>query len=138
MRITKKVRGLAYVVAGICAYIAAGFWLHNSSMIESWLFKIGLTAATFIPILFVSIYTYFGFRGKAKWWTNQIGTALVEAALSIEPIVVPLMVAIWFYNGSITPSWLGWFEVSGPVVSALAWLQLCIIWVLENNRTRGS
>lgn len=112
------------------AYGTCGFWLSGNGTVEEWLYRAGLTAATFAPLLFTGTYTVLGLRGPAKWWRNPIGTALVQAALTLVPIAGPLAYVFWFMNGMLTSSWLAWVEVSGPVVSALAWLRLCVLWLI--------
>jgi hypothetical protein len=103
--------------------------LRDNGAVEEWLYRVGLTAATVIPVLFAGIYTYFGLTGPAKWWRNPIGTSLVIAALTLVPIAGPLAWVFWVDNGVLTSSWLAWVEVAGPVVSALAWLRLCGLWL---------
>lgn len=114
-------------LAGI--YAGCGFWLSGNGTVEEWLYRIGLTSAAIAPLLFAGIYTAFGLTGAAKWWRNPIGTALVQAALTLVPIAAPLAYTFWADNGMLTSSWLAWIEVSGPVVSALAWLRLCVLWL---------
>lgn len=117
-------------LAGLAGlYGAAGFWLSGDGTVEEWLYRAGLLAATVAPLLFVAVYTVLGWRGAAKWWTNPIGTALVQAALTLVPIAGPLAYVFWCQGGMLRSSWLAWVEVSGPVVSALAWLRLCVLWV---------
>jgi hypothetical protein len=111
------------------AYVGLGFWLRNDDAVEAWTYRLGLTAAAIVPVLFAVIYTVLGLRGSAKWWRNSIGTALVQAALTLVPIAGPLAWVFWADNGILHSSWLAWIEVSGPVVSALAWLRLCVIWL---------
>lgn len=117
----------AAVLAGV--YAGCGYWLSGNGTVEEWLYRIGLLAATVAPLLFAGIYTVYGLRGAAKWWRNPIGTALVQAALTLVPIAGPLAWVFWFQGGMLTATWLAWLEVSGPVVSALAWLRLCVLWV---------
>ena len=122
----------SYVVAAVLAvvYAALGFWLSGRGDIETWIYRCGLLAATAAPVLFVALYTWAGlFQGRGKWWTNPFGSALVQAALSLVPITAPLAYVFWFDNGMMTESWLAWLEVSGPVISALAWLRLGYIWL---------
>jgi hypothetical protein len=83
----------------------------------------------------VAVYTALGLAGAAKWWTNAIGTALVQAALTLVPVAGPLAWVFWAGNGELHSSWLAWLEVSGPCVSALAWMRLCVLW-LRLDRAR--
>lgn len=122
-------RTWAWLAACIGAYAGGGYWLSGNGTVEEWLYRIGLTAAAVAPVLFTIIYTVFGLRGSAKWWRNSIGTALVQAALTLVPIAGPLAYVFWFMGGNLHSSWLAWLEVSGPVVSALAWLRLCVLWL---------
>lgn len=134
-------RLLAVVMAGAAVWAAGGLWLSGNGTTETWLYRCGLTVATVAPVLLVAIYTWIGLYGRvaAAWWRDEIGTALVIAALSLVPITGPLAVALWFYNGKLAPGWLSWLEVSGPVVSALAWLRLCWMWLrLSRSRPGGS
>lgn len=120
------------IIALPVIYAGLGYWLAEDDVVEAWLFRIGLTAAAFIPLIFVGIYTWFGLHSQnpgAKWWKTQLGSALVLAALSLFPITAPLAWVFWFDGGMLHQSWLAWLEVSGPAVSALAWLRLCLIWL---------
>lgn len=119
------------LILGIALYVAFGYYWSGNGNIEEWLYRIGLTAATMIPLLFTGIYTFFGLSAgpSAKWWRQSLGTALVLAALSVVPITAPLAIVFWFYHGMLTATWLAWLEVSGPVLSALAWLRITQLWV---------
>lgn len=126
-----RVTWRTWAALALCAaaWAAAGRWLAGDGTAEAWLYRIGLTAATAAPLLFAGIYTVLGLTGAAKWWTNTIGTALVTAALTLVPIAGPLAWVLWAQGGELRQSWLAWVEVSGPCVSALAWLWLCVIWL---------
>lgn len=121
--------GTALILAVVWA--ASGYWLSSDGNAEMWIYRIGLTAATIAPLLFVGVYTWLGLskRVPAAWWRDEIGTSLVIAAASLIPIAAPLAYVFWFENGMLTSSWLAWLEVSGPCVSAIAWIRLCEIWV---------
>ena len=121
------------VAAGALAVLWAGtgWWLSSDDAVEAWLYRIGLTGAALAPVIFVAVYTWIGLYGNvpAAWWKDEIGTALVTAALTLVPVTAPLAVVFWFYGGHLTATWLAWLAVSGPCVSALAWLRLCLIWL---------
>lgn len=122
---------LRWAAAGAIGWAAAGFWLSGNGTVEEWLYRLGLTVITCAVLLFVGIYTRIGLFGKvpAAWWEDELGTALVTAALSLVPITGPLAYVFWFQGGALHSSWLAWLEVSGPCVSAAAWLRLCAIWL---------
>lgn len=124
-------RAAAVIAAGAALWAGAGFWLSGSSAAEAWLYRIGLTVAALAPLLFTAIYTWIGFYGRvaAAWWRDEIGTALVIAALTLVPIAGPLAWVLWKDNGILASAWLTWIEASGPAVSALAWLRLCWMWL---------
>jgi hypothetical protein len=124
-------RLVAGIVTGAVLWGGAGFWLSSNGNVEEWLYRIGLTAAALAPVLFTGIYTWIGLFGNvpAAWWKDEIGTALVIAALTLVPVTWPLAYVFWFQGGVLTSSWLAWLEVSGPCVSALAWLRLCWMWL---------
>jgi len=130
----RRITGRFWLVAGgvLAAYIILGFPLEHQGTAEMWTYRIGLAAGTVIPVVFAVIYTAFGLSGRhpeAKWWRNQLGTAEVAAALSLIPAFGPLAWTFWKDNGNLTPSWCAWAEVAGPVVTAMAWAWLCIIWL---------
>lgn len=128
----------AGLVAGGCAlYAVLGYWLSSNGQVEEWLYRIGLTAATVVPVAFVAVYTWAGLRGTGAWWTDEIGTALVLAALSVIPVTAPLAWTFWVHGGILRSSWDAWLEVSGPCVTALAWARLCWIW-LRLSRQRDA
>jgi hypothetical protein len=109
---------IAYIVVGLT-------WTTPSGSAVTWIFKIGTLGATFAPLLLVAVYTATG----NKWWSNDIGTALVQLAFSIPIITGPLAWAIWLDKGSITGGMIAWMEIAGPVLVALAILRLCYIFI---------
>lgn len=117
-------RSWVALAAGLGIYGALGWWWSSNGTVEEWLYRIGLTAATVLPLAFTAVYT-----AKARWWENAIGTALVLAALSIVPTAAPLAYVFWFNGGMLTSSWLAWLEVSGPALSALALGRMCWVWL---------
>ena len=120
----------AAITAAAAGYAATGYWLSGNGNVEEWLYRAGLTGATLIPVAFVVIYTQIGFRPgtEVPWWRAEIGSSLVLAALSLVPLAGPLAWVFWFNHGMLTVSWVAWLAVSGPCVSALAWLRLCWVW----------
>lgn len=127
------------VIAAVAAlWAGTGWWLSGNGSVEAWLYRIGLTVAALAPLLFTGIYTWIGLYGNvpAAWWRDEIGTALVVAALTLVPVTWPLAWVFWFQGGSLHSSWLAWLAVSGPCVSALAWLRLCWMW-LRLSRSRA-
>jgi hypothetical protein len=129
-------RLLAVVAVTAVLWAAAGYWLSSDDSVEAWLYRIGLTGAALAPLLFVGIYTWIGLSGRAPaaWWRDEVGTALVIAALTLVPLAAPLAYVFWFMGGALTQSWLAWLAVSGPCVSALAWLRLCWLWLRISGR----
>lgn len=120
------------VTAGIAVYVACGFVFSSNGVVETWLYRIGLLSASVLPVVFIGIYTWFGLtsdRPAAKWWRTPLGSALVLAAASLIPITWPLTWVFWVDGGLLTNTWLAWFEVSGPVLAALAWARVCFIWL---------
>lgn len=116
-------RSWAGVAVVLAAYVSLGFWLGGNDHVEAMIYKWGLLAATVAPLAFVGVYAASGNR----FWTNDVGTALVQASLCMIPIAGPLAYVFWVDNGMLTGSLLAWVEVSGPVLSTLAMLRLC--WV---------
>ena len=117
-------RSWAVLAAGLAVYAGLGYWFSGRGDIEAWLYRIGLTAAAVLPVVFTAVYTATG----ARWWRNKIGSALVLAALALVPIAGPLAWVFWFDGGVLTSTWLAWLEVSGPVLSALALGRMCWVW----------
>jgi hypothetical protein len=120
-------------------WAGTGYWLSSNGSAEAWLFRVGLTGAALAPVLFVAVYTWIGLSGRAPaaWWKDEIGTALVIAALTLVPLAAPLAYTFWLQGGVLTSTWLAWLEVSGPCVSALAWLRLCVMWIRISGRKQG-
>lgn len=114
----------AIVLAVLGGYGALGWWWSSNGTVEEWIYRIGLTAATVLPLIFTAVYST-----RAKWWKNDIGTSIVLAILSIVPTAFPLMYAFWADGGMITASWLGWLEVFGPCLSALALAGASYVWL---------
>lgn len=130
-RVTWRTWAWLAALAGV--YVGCGFWLSGNGMVEAWIYRIGLTAATIAPLLFTGIYTVLGLRGAAKWWRNSLGTALVQAALTLIPVTAPLAWVFWFQGGMLHSTWLAWAAVSGPAVSALAWIRFCVLWLVLHH-----
>jgi hypothetical protein len=129
-RVRNSTWGLILGLIGL--YIALGVWLADEGTVEGWIYRVGLTTAAAVPLIFVGVYTWFGLhsaRVAAKWWKTSLGSALVIAALSLVPIAWPLAWVFWFDHGELYQSWLAWVEVSGPCVSTLAWLRVCQLWL---------
>ena len=134
-RMTWRIWTAIAVILG--AYAGAGFALAGDGRVETHLYRWGLLGATVIPLVFAATYTAIGIRGgSTRWWTNTLGAGLVFAALTLVPITGPLAWVLWFQNGDLHQSWLAWVEVSGPVLSSLAWLALCYVF-LRTHRDRN-
>ena len=113
----------AVLAAALVAYAALGYWWSGNGTAEAWLYRIGLTAATVMPVAFVAVYS-----AAARWWRNEVGSALCLSALAVVPTVAPLAYAFWFDGGVLTSSWLAWLAVSGPALSALALGRMSFVW----------
>jgi hypothetical protein len=114
----------AALVIGLAVYGLLGWWWSGNGTIEEWIYRIGLTAAAILPLVFTGIYSF-----RAKWWTNEIGTALVLAVLALVPLSAPLAYVFWFNNGLLNASWLAWLAISGPCLSALALMGMSRVWL---------
>lgn len=105
-------------------YAIAGYWLSSNGNVEMWLYRIGLTVATVLPLCFTLVYSFL-----ARWWKDEIGTSVVLAILSVVPTAGPLAWVFWFNGGVLTSTWLAWLEVSGPVLTSLALARMCWVWL---------
>lgn len=123
------------LVAVLGAYIGLGFAYGGSGHgnVEAGIYKWGLLAATFAPLVFVAVYTLSG----ARWWRNDLGSALVKSALCMIPIAGPLAYVLWVDHGMLTTSLLAWIEVSGPVLSTLAMLRLCWVFMRVHRDSKS-
>lgn len=113
-------RSWAALAAALGAYAGLGFWLAGDGPVEAPLYKYGLLAAAVVPLLFTALYAVSGNR----FWKTDLGSALVRLSWCMIPFAGPLAWALWFDNGRVAAPWLAWTEVSGPALSALAWLWL--------------
>jgi hypothetical protein len=130
-------RSWAVPAALLAVFIVLGEIWHASGPVENWIFKIGTLGATFAPLLLTGIYTATGLRGATKWWTNDLGTALIQSLLSIIVIAGPLCWAVWLNQGSITGGLVAWLEIAGPLLSALTILRLCYVFVRIHRAGNG-
>lgn len=128
-----------YLWAGIgivlTAYIVLGIWFRNYGSFENQLFKWGLIALTFAPVILMISYTFSG----SKWWTNQVGSALALLSFGLTWMAWPLAWTFVFSKGVLLPGWVAWTEVSGPALIALA--ALWFTWVnirLDRGRKRSN
>ena len=126
-------RAWAVPSALFAAYIVLGLtWTPHGSVLE-WIFKAGALGATFAPLMLIGIYTATG----NKWYTNDIGLALVQLALGIAIIAGPLAWSAWLDNGSITGGMVAWLEIAGPVLVTLAILRLCFVFLRVHRDGNG-
>ena len=109
----------------IGTYIGCGYWLSSDGTAEYQLYKYGLTVLTAAPLILMSVYIASG----NKFWRNDLGSALAVLAFGLTWTAWPLAYTFWFLGGALRTSWLGWIEVSGPAVVALAVLWLCWIFL---------
>ena len=107
---------VAYLIAGI-------FYSHFGGSVQQWIIKIGILSAVIVPLLLVFVYT----RTGSKWWQNDVGSGMVQCALSISYLSLPLAYTFWFDNGNLTLSFWGWMEISAPGLVSLALLRLSFI-----------
>jgi hypothetical protein len=114
-------------------YIVLGLTWTPGGSAEEWTYKIGTIGATFAPLLLVVIYSASGNR----WWENDIGSALVQLALSIVIIAGPLAWASWLDGGSITGGMVAWLEIAGPVLVTLAILRICYVFLRIHRDGNG-
>lgn len=136
----RRVTWRAWAVPAVlfAVYVVLGLiWTPHGSALE-WIYKIGTVGATFAPLMLVAIYTVSGLRGAAKWWTNDVGLALVQLALGISIIAGPLAWASWLDGGSITGGMVAWLEIAGPVLVTLAILRLCYVFTRIHRVANGS
>lgn len=129
----KRVTWRSWAVLAILlgAYVGLGFAYGSNGLAEATIYKWGLLGAALAPLAFVAVYAGSG----AKPWRNDVGAALIQAALCMIPIAGPLAWVFWVNHGVLTTSLLAWIEVSGPVLSSLAMLRLC--WVVTRIQRHG-
>ena len=108
----------------LAVFIILGLTWNPSGPADTWIFKIGALGATVAPLLFTGIYS-----ATARWWLNDIGTALVQSSLSIVVITAPLAWAAWRDHGSITGGLVAWLEIAGPLLAAITILRLCYVFL---------
>lgn len=126
-------RSWALPGALLAVFIILGLTWNPSGDQADWIYKIGTLGATLTPLLLVGIY---GVSGN-KFWTNDLGTALVQSLLSIVVIAGPLCWAIWIDHGLITGGLLAWLEVAGPVLVTLAILRLCWVFIRIHREAKS-
>ena len=123
----RQVTWRSWLVQGVlfAAYIVLGASWAPPGGVAEWTFKTGTLGASFAPLLLTGIYTASG----NKWWLTDVGSALVQLALSIVIIAGPLAWASWLDHGSITGGMVAWMEIAGPVLVTLAILRLCFVFL---------
>jgi hypothetical protein len=132
----RRVTWRAWALPGIlfAVYIVLGLTWTPGGGTEEWTYKIGTLGATFTPLALAGIYT-----AGSKWWVTDVGTALVQLALSIVIIAGPLAWASWLDSGSITGGMVAWLEIAGPVLVSLSILRLCYVFArLHRDGHSGS
>jgi hypothetical protein len=127
-------RSWAALAAAAAAYTALGLWLGGDGAVEEALYKWGLLGASIAPLVLVLVYSITG----NKWWTNDVGSAIVQVKLCIILFAVPLAWVFFFQGGMLHPGFLAWAEVSAPALVTLALLRLCWVFLRvhrDGNRT---
>jgi hypothetical protein len=113
--------------------VILGLTWNPSGDQADWIYKVGTLGSTFAPLLLTAIYTASG----NAWWRNDLGTALVQALLSIVVISAPLCWAIWVDHGTITGGLGAWLEVAGPLLAAITILRLCYVFARIHREGNG-
>lgn len=128
-------RSWAILAAILGAYIALGWlWLGSDDVAEAWIYRVGLTGAALMPLVFVAVYT----ATRRQWWTNDVGSVLVQTALCLVPICGPLAWVFWFQHGQLTNTMLAWLAVSGPALATVALARLAFIfWRIAKDQGDG-
>lgn len=124
--------GFAIVLS---AYVVLGAWFRANGAMEQPLYKWGLFASTFAPVIMLAGYTVSG----SKWWKNSVGSSLGVVAFAVTWMSWPLAWTFLFWNGVLKPGWVAWTEVSGPAAIALA--LLWFTWVnlrMDRDARNGS
>ena len=132
----RRVTWRSWVLPGglLAVFIMLGLTWNPSGSADIWIFKAGTLGATFAPLLLTGIYSASGNR----WYTNDLGTALVQSLLSIIVITAPLAWAAWRDHGSITGGLVAWLEIAGPLLAALTILRLCFVFLRIHRDGNGS
>lgn len=136
MPVLKRATWRSWALPGslLAAAIVLGLTWNPSGNQADWIYKIGTLGATLAPLLLTGIYTATG----NKWYGNDLGTALVQALLSIVVIAAPLCWAIWVDHGLIVGGLLAWLEVAGPVLAAATILRLCYVFLRIHRDGNGA
>lgn len=129
-------RTWAAAAAVLAAYLTVPAWLAPSDAAYTWIYRIGLTGVTFLPLAWLGVYTW----TRARWWENDIGVSLAWIALALVPFGAPLAWAFWFNHGQLNASFIAWLGVAGPALSSLALLRACWVWarIHREGRNGGS
>ena len=129
-------RTWALVAAILAVYVVLGWvWLGSDGAAEAWIYRVGLTGAALMPFVFAGVYT----ATRRKWWTNDVGSVLVQTALCLVPICGPLAYVFWFRGGSLTNTMVAWLAVSGPALAAIALTRLAyIFWRIAKEQEDSS
>ena len=130
-RVTWRFWAVLAVILG--SYIGLGFWLNSNDTVDYQLYKWGLTVLTFAPAILMTVYAATG----NKFWTNDLGSTLAVLSFGITWMAWPLAYTFWFLHGSLGASWVGWCEVSGPALVALAVLMLSYVFGRYHREGNG-
>ena len=129
-------RSWAVIAAILGAYIALGWlWLGSDDVAEAWIYRIGLTGAALMPFAFAAIYAFTG----NQFWTNDVGSVIVQTAFCLVPICGPLAWVFWFQGGLLTNTMLAWLAVSGPALASISLLRLAyIFWRIAREQEKDA
>lgn len=135
-KVLKHATWRSWVLPGglLAVAVVLGLTWNPGGSIDIWIFKTGTAGATVAPLLLTGIYTASG----NKWYSNDVGTALVQSLLSIIVITAPLAWAAWRDHGSITGGLVAWLEIAGPLLAAITILRLCWVFARIHRGGNGS
>lgn len=111
----------------LVVFIACGPYLEHKDRIVSDLYDVAIVTLPLSALLYTVIYTVLGFRGRSKWWREDVGMAIVTPYIAVIFSGSMLAWAALFNKGMLTASWQAWVYIGG--VLAGGWLMLWRSWV---------
>jgi len=129
----------SWVIIGvlIVAWIVCGFFLDRTQFGPD-LYNVSIVALPAAALLFSLEYTVMGFRGSAKWWTNDLGTTIVMKDVAIITSNIVLAWAQLFNHGLIDTPLPAWIYVGGVTGAVLILVWRILVWLRVYRQERIS
>jgi hypothetical protein len=120
----------------VAVFIALGPVLDSKSSLVVLLYKIGIISLPSSAFLFILVYTILGFRGRAKWWMNDIGMSIVMPYFALVTSNCVLAWTELFHRGLLDTPLPVWIDISSLYGATLLLGWRSYVWLKVSREER--